>query len=228
MTRILSRTVACALCGRSVEVPWLVASHRLGAADLDTRPPFMERGTIAVWVAECPGCGYCAYDLSTAGPQAAEVVKTPEYLSARKDPSRRAIANRFLCAAMALDAAGAPTRAFWAAIHAAWVCDDDDVQGQLAGQRAPASECRMIAVEYAARARKEGLSIESGPGAAELVLSDVLRRAGRFGEARGMVRLGIEARPEAPVERLLAFEKRLIARKDVACHTEDEATSARK
>lgn len=227
MTRILSRTVACALCGRTVEVPWLVASHRLGAADLDTRPPFMERGTIAVWVSECPGCGYCAYDLSTAGPGAADVVKSPEHQGVRKDPSRRAIANRFLCAAMALDAAGAPTRAFWAALHAAWTCDDD-WNGQSVGPQGPASDCRVVALGYAARARREGLSIESGPGAAELVLSDVLRRAGRFGEARGMVRLGIEARPDAPIERLLAFQKRLIARKDVACHTEDEATAGRR
>ncbi len=189
----------------------------------------MERGTIAVWVAECPGCGYCAYDLSTAGPQAADVVKSPEHQDIKRDPSRRAIANRFLCAAMALDAAGAPTRAFWAALHAAWACDDDDwQQGPTAGRLGPASECRAVAVGYAAKARKEGLSIESGAGAAELVLSDVLRRAGRFGEARGMVRLGIEARPDAPIERLLAFQKRLIARKDVACHTEDEATAGRR
>lgn len=220
MTRILTRAVTCALCGRPVEIPWLVESHRLGAEDLDTRPPFMERGTIAVWVSECPGCGYCAYDLSTAGPQAADVVRSPEHARTRVHPARRAIANRFLCAAMALDAAGEPSRAFWAALHAAWACDDDD-------RRAAAADCRMVALEYAARARKAGRSIEHGPGAAELVLADVLRRAGKFGEARGMVRLGLEARPSPDVEQLLAFEKRLIARKDVACHTVDEVTAAR-
>lgn len=220
MTRILSRSIACAVCGRPVNVPWLVESHRIGGEDLDTRPPFMERGTIAVWVSECPGCGYCAYDLSAAGPQAADVVRSPEHQSVRRDPSRRAIASRFLCAAMTLDAAGEPVRAFWAALHAAWTCDDDAILG-------PASECRGVALDYAARARKAGRAVEPGPGAAELVLSDVLRRAGRFGEARGMVRVGIEARPDPSIERLLAFEKRLIARKDVACHTTDELTAAR-
>lgn len=220
MTRILSRTVACAVCGRVVDVPWLVESHRIGGEDLDTRPPFMERSTIAIWVSECPGCGYCAYDLSVAGPQAVDVVKSPEHEKVRRNPTRRAIANRFLCAAMALDAAGLPVRAFWAALHAAWACDDDILPG-------PATECREVALEYAARARKAGLAIEPGPGASELVLADVLRRSGHFGEARRMVHVGLETRPVLALEQLLLFEKRLIARKDVACHTTDELTAVR-
>lgn len=219
-TRILSRRLVCGLCGREVEVPWLVASHREGPSDLDTRPPFMERGTIAVWIAECPACGLCAYDLSRAGERASDVVRSAAYARILRDPSRRAIANRFLCASMILSAEGEHVRAFWAALHAAWACDDDD-------RPRGAAECRGVAIDHAERARAEGRPIEEGPGAEEVVLADVYRRSARFSEAARKVREGLVRRPDPAVLARLDLERRLIRRKDSVCHTEAEAAPVR-
>lgn len=211
MTRILSRKLACAVCGRQAEVPWLAESSRAGSDDLDSRPAMMERGTIAVWVAECPGCGYCAYDLAAAPLGAAELVGSEAYRAVRTDRSRRALANRFLCASLLRGASGEHARAFWAALHAAWTCDDDDhVQA--------ASVCRGVALGYARRAREAGQEIGEG----EVVLADVLRRAARWKEAGAIVRKALAARPAPGIERLLLFERRLIGKKDAACHAADE------
>ncbi len=212
MTRILTRALACAVCGRAVELPWLAESTRLEGDDLDTRPAMMERGTIAIWVAECPGGGYCAYDLSTAPPGAAALVGSEAYRAVRADRSRRALANRFLCASLLRGASGEHARAFWAALHAAWTCDDDD-------RFQAASLCRGVALGYARRALAAGQAIDGG----EVVLADVLRRAARWKEAGAIVRKTLAARPPAAVEALLVFEKRLIARKDAGCHTVEEA-----
>jgi hypothetical protein len=66
MTRVSEREVACAVCGHTQAVYVLMSTNRFGPADLDTRPPEMQRSTMPMWLAECEGCGYTSAELDTA------------------------------------------------------------------------------------------------------------------------------------------------------------------
>ena len=54
----------CAVCGATHRYRILTSTNAFGSPDLDLRPPQMKRGTMPLWVQECPSCGYTAEDVS--------------------------------------------------------------------------------------------------------------------------------------------------------------------
>ena len=46
----------CAVCGAMHEYRILTSTNAFGSPDLDLRPPMMKRGTMHLWVQECPSC----------------------------------------------------------------------------------------------------------------------------------------------------------------------------
>lgn len=206
----------CAVCGEACRFTIPEATGSVGSRDLDTRPAEPLRSTIYAWVKRCPSCGYCAPDPGKAPKGAADVAKLPRYrwqLDARKFPD---IANTFLCWSIIQEDLGAPAQAAWASLHAAWVCDDE-------GEDVPARICRKRAADLLRRAWEKGERLAALEGADEAVLADLLRRAGRFREARTVVAEALEKHPQPIIADIMRLQARLIAASDRAAHTVAEA-----
>ncbi len=216
MTRLHYLTTTCAVCGESCRFTIPEGAVSVGPRDLDTRPGEPLRSTIYAWVKRCPSCGYCAPDPGISPIGVADVVKLPRYrwqLDARKFPD---IANTFLCWSIIQEDLGAPARAAWASLHAAWICDDE-------GEDVPARICRRRAADLLQRARKEGERLAPQDGADEALLVDLLRRAGRFREARAVAARILEGNPQPLIADIMRLQVRLIAASDRRAHSVAEA-----
>jgi hypothetical protein len=163
----------------------------------------------------CPSCGYCASRLDEAPAIAKAVVASPEYRNQLASQNYPELANAFLCLRMVSESAGSIADAAWASIRAAWTCDDSQ-----AGEAA--ARCRSEAVRLIHALREQGQTLARQPGADEAMLADLLRRAGRFEEALGVVDRSLGAVDTALIRAILVYEKRLISRRDVSAHRTEE------
>lgn len=215
MTTIYPEDVACLLCG-AVSRQYLVgSSNTMGAPDLDTRPAEMMRSTIEHQIQSCPGCGYCAPDIGTGPREAFEVVLTESYAGQRDRPDMPRLANEFLCWAMIQISADDFADAGWAALQAAWVCDDADMPEASA-------ECRRMAADHFETAKRKGQSFAGGVGTEEAMLAEVYRRSGLFELAEFSVAHGLALNPEPHVVGILEFQRGLIRKGDMDCYTLDQ------
>lgn len=216
MTHLRYLNTTCAVCGESCRFTIPEAAGSVGSRDLDTRPAEPLRSTIYAWVKRCPSCGYCAPDPGKAPKGAADVVKLPRYrwqLDARKFPK---IANTFLCWSIVQEDLAVPAQAAWGSLHAAWICDDER-------EDVPARICRKRAADLLRRAWEKGERLSPLAGTDEALLVDLLRRAGRLREARGVVAEALEQNPQPIIADILRLQARLIARSDRGPHTVAEA-----
>ncbi|MDK2890737.1 MAG: hypothetical protein PWR21_1369 [Methanoculleus sp.] len=221
MTHLRYHNTTCAICKEACRFTIPEAAGSVGSRDLDTRPAEPLRSTIYAWVKRCPSCGYCSPDPGKAPEGAAEVVKLPRYrwqLDSRKFPN---IANTFLCWSIIQEDLGFPAQAAWAALHAAWVCDDE-------GEDVPARVCRTRAADLLRRAWEKGERLAPQPGTDEALLADLLRRAGRLREARAVVKETLEQNPQPVIADILRLQARLIAASDRSAHTVAEARRFRR
>src|SRR5688572_11733916 len=123
MTTIFPIKRVCFLCKSTSEHHQLGSTNTFGYPDLDLRPSEMQRSTMRLWVQRCPSCGYCAPDVSKGSEEHRSIVASEEYQKQQSDDSVSGMANVFLC--WSLLAQTQPTsQAAWAALHAAWCCDD--------------------------------------------------------------------------------------------------------
>ena len=108
---------------------------------------------------------------------------------------------------------GELARAGWGALEAAWACDEG-------GRAEEAGRCRERALEFWALAEHAGEEIAelSFPGA-QLILAEVMRRCGRFEEARSRCHRGLSGRPSEPYRSLLEYELELITAEDTSAAT---------
>ena len=109
-----------------------------------------------------------------------------------------------------------PAHAAWAALHAAWACDD-------AGDDVTARVCRRRAADLLRRAWEQGDRLASRAGAEEALLVDLLRRAGRLREALAVAKKALEQNPEPLIAAIMRFQIRLITASDRSAHTVAEA-----
>lgn len=216
MTHLHYLNTTCAVCGEACRFTIPEAAGSIGPRDLDTRPAEPLRSTIYAWVKRCPSCGYCAPDPGKAPKGAADVVKLPRYrwqLDARKFPK---VANVFLCWSIIQEDLAVPAQAAWGSLHAAWICDDE-------GEDVPARICRKRAADLLLRAWEQGERLSPLAGTDEALLVDLLRRAGRLREARGVVAETLEQNPQPIIADILRLQARLIAGSDRGPHTVAEA-----
>jgi len=103
----------------------------------------------------------------------------------------------------------------WASIHAAWVCDDDNL---IRG----AKKCRLRAIDLLRRAIQEGKDFSKQIGGEEALLVDLLRRSKQFKEAQSTYNVGMEKKPGKYIQDILLFQQRLITQTDATCHCTDE------
>lgn len=197
--------VSCAVCGRESQQRRLRAVSQNGPPDLDLRPAEMARSTMQHWLQQCPACGYVAPRIDEAEPQAAAIVQAGPYRALLAETSFPPLARRFLCRAMLLEEMGDLHGAAEATLQAAWVADD----------------ARKPDLARAWRLDAVALFRQGPPPPLEqrVRIVDILRRAGDFGGAAAQAGELERAGLPDPVDRVLAFERRLIAAGDVRAYT---------
>lgn len=210
MTRLELSQQPCGHCGTLWHGVALLSTNGMGS-DLDTRPLGMARETLHYQVQRCSACGYCAADLSQAPSTGArQRLDEPDYLAQLNDPAYPSLANAFLCQALLHQSDGQPGATLTALLSAAWVCDDAEA-GEAADQ------CRNRAIDLLSRPDLPDSEFFPEPAASDLagqrdlLLSDLLRRVGRFIEGQGAVEHGLAIAQHGLIRRLLRFEQHLIA-----------------
>lgn len=192
MTTTTTCTYRCPICENPSEHVRLKSSNQSGSRDLDLRPPPQFRGTMDLWLVECPHCSYVSngddglVDGTEAEREAmkqrhgpyikAEILTSPAFTEVRVHSPLSTLANRFLRRSLIDENLGRFWIAGYHSLSAAWVCDDairDDL----------AIPCRLRTAQLI-RAFLERATPEEDTGTVRLVLMDVLRRAGSFAEAR--------------------------------------------
>ena len=206
--------MACGVCGTAIRTdrsgPLPEPAEPPG---FDTRPGEPLRSTIDRWVEMCPSCGYCADDISRAAAGAGAVIATPEYKSYLEDDSIPFKARQFLCFACILDRLHQHADAGWAALQAAWVCDD-------AGDDHAASRCRNRAIELWPRGKQAGQLFSDDMATEFALVTDVYRRLGEFENATVACAEGLDLEDIPPsVETMLRRQLTLIQARDRAAHS---------
>ncbi len=218
MTLFHEVKITCAVCGHTDMQTVLISSSAIGAPDLDSRPPPLMRMTLPMQIQCCPSCGYCARDISKTSVMVQTVVTRHDYRDQLRDKRFSYLANMFLSQCMIQEATGDYADAGWAAMRAAWACDDGGEEYTSA-----AAKCRARAVALFDEARMRGQSFAAELAAEEAILSDLLRRGGRFAEAEAVIQRGLTMHPEDTMRCVLLFQRYLCRRQDVAAYTVAEA-----
>ncbi len=212
MTTTGKKSVACALCGEVSEFSVLRSFGLYGEFDLDGRPPSLLRHTMRLWLQECAGCGYVSKSIDELLPNAAAIVRSPEYVSLRTMVDQPSGVLRFLRHALLW--AHEPAEAGQALLHAAWIYDD---MGRDDLALACREECaqKWSALPWASDSATMRLRRQQ---------VDVLRRARRFQAARSLIeRIRAADAPTGKSLKILSFQERLCERQDAAGFTEEDA-----
>lgn len=159
----------CAVCGATHQYRILTSTNTFGSPDLGLRPPQMKRGTMPLWVQECPDCGYAANDVSDFTRVPREYLQSEAYRNYGGLRFQNPLAGRFYRQHLILLGDKRRKAASRAILHAAWACDDaDDTENAV--------RCRDIAAElmemYILPLYQEEEYV--------LLYADILRRAGHF------------------------------------------------
>lgn len=210
MSLIVQVDSRCALCGVLSSQPVLLQADARGSPDLDLRPPESLRSTLEAWIQHCPSCGYCADDISSLHEGADGIIESSAYRGILRDTTLPLLARRFLCWSIIQNQRGSPAKAGWAALHAAWACDD-------IGYADAASECRQKALASFRAAQYQGSRFAHGKGVEETILADILRRSGRLDEAEALCCQAPDPTPGILLEQYLATIR------DLNSHSMDEA-----
>lgn len=180
------------------------------------RPQGMARDLIAHQVQHCPACGYCAPDITCEYDHARDVVQTETYRQQSGNPVFPALANHFLCWALIRQATSAYNEAGWAALHAAWVCDD-------ATAIESARQCRRRAFALFQQAQHTRKPFAQEKGVEAAVLADLLRRTEQFDLVAAVCQEGLRQGSKAAVRDVLLFQIELANRRDARCYSVEDA-----
>lgn len=215
MTTYFQTTARCSHCNTESSHTVLGSTNAFGSADLDLRPPEMQRSTMRAWLQQCPSCGYVAPDLSAPVPDPA-VLASSAYRGLLTDERFPELCRRFLARGSLL-AGSSAAEAAHAFLSAAWACDD----ARLAEQ---AAACRGRAADHFERLKPFP---DTQPGLTQgAVYVDVLRRAGQFAEAEAQCEALLACAAARDVlQQVLLFQQRLIQAKDAGCYTVQQAVT---
>ena len=226
MTIIMPTSAVCAVCGERSGQAYLKSTNGTGDFDLDFRRHGMIRDTINVWISSCPYCGYCAPNISRYLKKTKEVVMSEEYQRQRMDTRYPDKANEFLCSSMVYEGSGSYGMAAQYCLYAAWICDD-------IGHNKESVELRGRVVDLIGEAVRRSQPLRCCPkGGEDILLIDLLRRSGRFEEAKdgcdnvlnGKIRTYPQlkkglALSEDLKTQLIRYESELIVRNDSSRHS---------
>jgi len=179
----------------------------------------MGRSNIYMRVQRCINCGYCSLEASEGHESYPEIVKSDAYKAMLCSKDQSETANAYLCCALLLRYSQSWSEAGWSALHAAWICDDNKFSES-------ALRCRKLALDFFTKAREGGsggASFADSHSEEELLFIDILRRLGEFEKAGKKCAEMIDKTDDSVVEIILNYEKHLIEKQDVKCHTFEQA-----
>ena len=216
MTTMSEEEVECCVCGTESSHMAIGSTNAFGSPDLDTRPPEMRRSTIYHWIQRCPSCGYCSSDISECNGNIKELVDSKEYQGIIKRRDIAKVAASFLASSFLNQKQHQYAESAWRAIHAAWICDDDN-------NYEASKECRKEAISMIGAAEEHSQKLAGQAGASEAITIDLLRRAGIFNKALELARETKTKDIEAIISQVILFEEKLLLSEDLDSHTVAEA-----
>jgi hypothetical protein len=216
MTTMFEDEVQCCVCGKKSSHTIIGSTNSFGSADLDTRPPEMQRSTIYYSIQRCTSCGYCSSDISKCDENSETLVRSSKYQGIVKDISLPMVASSFLAKSYENEKNKQYVDAAWDLIHAAWICDDEQ-------NNEAAKNCRKKAVAIIDKASSQTKKIADQAGASELITIDLMRRSGMFESALELAELVKKSDIENIIIQIIEFEITLIQLKDTESHTISEA-----
>ena len=212
MTTMFQEVKKCGVCGSKHEYSMIASTNSFGSPDLDLRPPEMQRGTMNLWVEECPDCGYVAADITDKPNQVTkELLKSEEYITCDGIRFRSGLAARFYKQYKICILNKKTENAFGAIHHAAWACDDMK-------DNKNATRCRDLAIQLidkliSGKSRnKENL---------KLMRADLLRRAGHFEKV--IADYSSIVFENGIMDKVRKFQVKKAEQKDTLCYTVEEA-----
>ena len=208
MSTIERESLECFVCKQVSQQDILMSTSSFGAADLDLRPPQMRRSTMHLWVQECPHCGYVADSIDTPTTVNATILQQEEYVTCSGLSFTSSLAKRFYKQHMILLLQRDLDGAFYAALNAAWACDD-------CGDSKNAAHCRNLAIDLIDRI------VAKGEGSDGLLLQkvDLLRRSFQF--ERLLQEFGQHQFADSDLQQVLQFQLQKARQKDANCYTLD-------
>ena len=209
MTTGNEETIRCACCGKRSKHWVLWSTTSIGSADLDQRPPGMERDTMDSWLQECPSCGYVAFSINKGGEEARTLVHGSEYRRLRSETFPSPEQRRFMLRAALANMKGDVESAFRNVLCAAWIADDRHQPEQ-------ATELRMKAAGYVAG--RKGISLDT-----RLRLLDAYRRASGWDAAQQLVAELEAEKPGYPYDEIVDFHVGKLEAQDSDTYTIAEA-----
>lgn len=202
MTTMMKEKCKCSVCGTTNEINVIMSTNTFGSPDLDLRPPEMQRSTMPYWLQECHKCRYVAEDISERAKIKAEFLRSEEYLSCNGVKFKSELAARFYRYYLINLENKKFKDAFFAILHAAWACDDEE-------DFHSAVKCREIAVSLHSKLEPdENLSV---------MKMDILRRSGQF-EALITEYSSAEYSQEI-LNKIAKFQLQKAKEKDTLCYT---------
>jgi len=217
LTTVFLAEKQCFACGSKSQYPVVdLTLSIIGPRDLDGRPSLIQRSSVYLWIQRCFACGYCAPEIAQGAKDELQLIDTSPYKEQLNNCSFPETANSFLCHSMIMTHSKLYADAGWAAVFAAWICDDN-------GYSSSAVECRGKALELFEIAKKNNQDYGETLELEKLYYIDLLRRKGDFEEAGGICDKELEKTHEEKIVGLLCYERELIDLKDSACHNETEA-----
>lgn len=170
MTTLAKKECTCSVCGNRSSFPIILSTNCFGSADLDFRPPAMERDTLKYRIQECPTCEYVSYSIEMPPPKGVtlEWLQSEEYQSCSgielNDPMVRAFYRDYLICKMRKRL----RRTLFALRNTVWICDDF---GLIETAQMFRKETARLAHRYYRRTWNPGIKI---------LECDMLRRARQF------------------------------------------------
>ena len=216
MTTMFEEEVECCVCGEKSNHTGIGSTNSFGSPDLDTRPSEMQRSTIYHWIQRCPSCGYCSADLSECSDKTKEIINSEGYQDLIRDSDIPEIAASFLAQSYEEEKQQKYADSAWRAIHAAWICDDEN-------NLESSVRCRKQAITLIEKANDQEQKIADQAGVSEAITIDLMRRSGMYQEALKLSAAAKVLEIEEVIKQVIQYEEKLIAKKDIASHTISEA-----
>lgn len=170
MTTIIPTKIKCPACGKEITVDLIGSTNAMGYADLDLRPPEMQRSTMYQSTCMCE-CGNVFESESNGGSR--ELVESEAYQSCDGIDFNSQKAVMFYRAYM-IDRESNPNDLasnFFHILYAAWACDDFD--------RENARKMRLIGINLLEQIINDE-QYEHVKNENLLIQADLLRRSGKF------------------------------------------------
>ena len=207
MTMIHTESKKCPVCGEEVEIRLLMSTNAMGYADLDLRPPEMQRSTMYQTTTMC-NCGNVFESQSEGGFR--ELVESENYQNCDGIEFNSPKAIMFYRAYL-IDKNANPDDLisnYFHILRAAWACDDTD--------NANAVKMREMATDLI-NAILEDKRYDDRKNDHLLMKADLLRRSGHFDELIDQFK---DIRFENELyQQIIDFQIEKAAEKDDSCYT---------